>query len=78
MKLNELSQAKDPDLIASVAAMKQAAAMLRQAAIQTGTAIVVYEDQKIIRRTAAELQATFGNESIMWMVNGFKYPLIHG
>lgn len=56
MKLNELSQAKDQDLIASVAAMKRAAAMARQIAIQTGTAIVVCEDEKIIRRTAAELQ----------------------
>lgn len=60
MKLNELSQAKDQDLIASVAAMKRAAAMARQTAIQTGTAIVVCEDEKIIRRTAAELQAAFG------------------
>ena len=57
MKLEELSQAKDQDLIASVAAMKRAAAMARQTAIQTGTAIVVCEDKKIIWRTAAELQA---------------------
>lgn len=60
MKLEELSQAKDQDLITSVAAMKRAAAMARQIAIQTGTAIVVCEDGKIIRRTAAELQAAFG------------------
>lgn len=61
MKLNELSQAKDQDLIASVAAMKRAAAMARQTAIQTGTAIVVCIDGKIIRRTAAELQTTLGS-----------------
>jgi len=57
MTRHELSQAKDPDLIHSLAAMKRAAASARQLAVQTGTAIVVSKDQKIIRRTAAELMA---------------------
>ncbi|MFN7206839.1 MAG: hypothetical protein ACK5VG_04340 [Burkholderiales bacterium] len=52
---NELSKAKDQDLIASVLAMKRAASLARQVAVQTGTAIVVTKDEKIIRRTAAEL-----------------------
>lgn len=57
MKPQDISQAKDPDLFASIAAMKRAAAMARQVAIQTGTAIIVFENGKIIRRTAAQLRA---------------------
>jgi hypothetical protein len=44
-------------LIASVAAMKRAAALARKVAVQTDTAIIVCQHEKIIRRTAAELQA---------------------
>ncbi len=55
MTLQELYKAKDPDLIASVAAMKRAAALARQVAIQTGTAIIISKGDTIIRRTAAEL-----------------------
>ncbi|HMV19156.1 MAG TPA: hypothetical protein PKC56_14720 [Rhodocyclaceae bacterium] len=55
MTQHELSKAKDQDLLASVAAIRRAAALARQVALQTGTAIVVSRDAKIIRRTAAEL-----------------------
>ena len=54
---HDLSRAKDQDLISSVEAMKRAAALARQVAIQTGTAIVVSKDRKIVWRTAAELIA---------------------
>ena len=57
---SELSKAKDQDLISSVEAMKRAAALARQVAVQTGTAIVVSKDEKIVRRTAAELLAQSG------------------
>ena len=57
---SELSKAKDQDLISSVEAMKRAAALARQVAVQTGTAIVVSKDEKIMRRTAAELVAQSG------------------
>ena len=57
---SELSKAKDQDLISSVEAMKRAAALARQVAVQTGTAIVVSKDEKIVRRTAAELVAQSG------------------
>lgn len=60
MTQHELSKAKDQDLIFSVVAMKRAAALARQVAVQTGTAIVVSKDEKIIRRTAAELVAQSG------------------
>ena len=57
MTQHELSKAKDQDLIFSVQAMKRAAALARQVAVQTGTAIVVSKDERIVRRTAAELSA---------------------
>ncbi|WP_300437484.1 hypothetical protein [Zoogloea sp.] len=60
MTQQELSRAKDQDLIFSVEAMKRAAALARQVAVQTGTAIVVSKDEKIVRRTAAELVALSG------------------
>lgn len=63
MTQHELSKAKDQDLISSVQAMKRAAALARQVAVQTGTAIVVSKDQKIVRRTAAELVASSQNKT---------------
>ena len=57
MTQHELSKAKDKDLITSLIAIKRAAGMARKVAMQTGTAIVISENQKIVRRTAAQLQA---------------------
>jgi hypothetical protein len=56
MHPEDISKAKDPDLMNSMAAMKRAALEARRIAIETGTAIIVRKDQKIIRRTAAELK----------------------
>ena len=42
---SERSKAKDQDLISSVEAMKRAAALARQVAVQTGTAIVVSKEE---------------------------------
>ncbi|MEI8209670.1 MAG: hypothetical protein WCG16_10725 [Methylococcales bacterium] len=53
MKATELQRAKNPDLIASVTAIKQLA---RQTAIQTNTAIVVIKDGVLCRITAEELK----------------------
>ena len=52
----ELSKAKNPDLRASLAAMRRAAEMARRTAIQTDTDIVVVKDGKPVRVTAAELR----------------------
>lgn len=60
MKPEELAKAKDKDLLYSLEAMKRAAASARRLAVQTGTAIVVCEGKKIVRRTAAELEAVKG------------------
>lgn len=51
----ELSQAKDKDLIYSLDAIKRAALAARQLAIETDTAIVLWENGKVVRRTAQQL-----------------------
>ncbi|MEI8207768.1 MAG: hypothetical protein WCG16_01090 [Methylococcales bacterium] len=56
MKATELQRAKNPDLIASVTAIKRAAQLARQTAIQTNTAIVVIKDGVLCRITAEELK----------------------
>ena len=49
-----LSEAKNPDLRASLAAMRRAAELARQTAIQTNTAIVTVRDGKPVRIPAEE------------------------
>ncbi len=56
MKPQELSKARNPDLRASLAAMRRAAELASQTALQTGTAIVVVRDGKPVRITAKELR----------------------
>lgn len=51
-----LAQAKDPDLWASLHAIQRAAAQARQTALQTETAIVIFENQQIIRLSAQQLR----------------------
>jgi len=53
----ELSQAKNPDLRASLAALQRAADLARQTAIQTNTEIVVVRDGKLVRIPAQQLRA---------------------
>lgn len=56
MTQQELNTAKDKDLIASLTAMKRAAALARKQAIQTDTAIVLVKGQKIVRLSAEEIR----------------------
>jgi hypothetical protein len=56
MRPQELSKAKNPDLRASLAAMRRAAELARQTALQTNTAIVIVRDGKTVRVTADELR----------------------
>lgn len=56
MTQHELSKAKDKDIMFSLAAMKRAAVMARKAAVQTDTAIVVIQNQEIVRVTADDLR----------------------
>ena len=57
MSRADISQAKNPDLRGSMAAMRRAAALARKTAIQTDTAIVVVRDGKVVRIPAAKLRA---------------------
>lgn len=56
MTQRELSEARNPDLRASLAAMQRAAAMARKIAVQTDTAIVVVVDGKPVRIPAEQLR----------------------
>jgi hypothetical protein len=56
MRPQELSKAKNPDLRASLAAMRRAAELARQTALQTNTAIVIVRDGKTVRVSADELR----------------------
>ena len=56
MTLEQLAQARDRDLPASLVAIQRAARMAREQAVRTDTAIVVLRDQKPVRITAEELR----------------------
>ncbi|MFN0300261.1 MAG: hypothetical protein ACKVQU_07880 [Burkholderiales bacterium] len=56
MTQQELSQAKDKDLAASLIAMQRAARMAREQAVRTDTAIIVIRNHKLVRVTAEELR----------------------
>jgi len=56
MKRSELSQAKNPKLRASLAAISRAADLARRTAIQTETGIVVVRDGKRLHISAGELR----------------------
>lgn len=47
--MRDISEAKDPDLRASVAAMQRAAELARKTAIQTGTDLIVVRNGKLTR-----------------------------
>lgn len=57
MTQQELSKARNPDLRASLAAMRRAAELARKTAIQTDTAIVLVKDGKPVRIPAERLRA---------------------
>jgi mRNA degradation ribonuclease J1/J2 len=56
MNAKDLSEAKDPDVRASLGALKRAAQLARQTAIQTETNIVIVKDGKMLRISADELR----------------------
>ncbi len=60
MSKTDLSRARNPDIRASLAGMKRAAALARQIAIQTNTEIVLVRDGKPVRVSAAELRVAKG------------------
>ena len=56
MSARDISEARNPDLRSSMAAMRRAAEMARTTAIQTNTGIIVSRDGKPVRISAAELR----------------------
>lgn len=56
MNVKDISQAKDPLLRASLEALRRAAAMARQTAIQTSTELVISRDGQVVRIPADELR----------------------
>jgi len=55
MKTKDISEAKDPDLRASMAALERAALQARKTAIQTGTNLVIVKDGQLLRIPPEEL-----------------------
>lgn len=49
MSQNDIEQAKDRDLAGSLQALRRAAKRARQIAAQTGTALIVWRDDQIVR-----------------------------
>lgn len=56
MNAKDITQAKDPLLPASIAALKRAAQIARQTAMQTNTAIVLVQAGQIVRISAEDLR----------------------
>jgi len=56
VKTKDISEAKDPDMRASMAALQRAALQARKTAIQTGTHLVIVKDGRLLRISAEELR----------------------
>ena len=56
MKPKDISQAKDPDIRAVLAALKRAALLARKTAIQTDTDLITVKEGRLTRISAKELR----------------------
>lgn len=56
MKTKDISEAKDPDLRASMVALQRASLLARKTAIQTNTHLVIVKDGQLLRLSADELR----------------------
>jgi hypothetical protein len=56
MKAQDLAKAQSPELRASLAAMRRAAALARKTAIQTDTGLVIVKEGKLVRISADQLR----------------------
>ncbi len=61
MSANDISNAKDPDLRASLGALRRAAQQARRTAIQTETHLVIVKDGRLQRISADELRQQANN-----------------
>lgn len=64
MTTGDISNAKDPALRASLEALRRAAALARQTAIQTDTDLIIVKDGKTIRIPAAVLREQIQAETV--------------
>ncbi len=64
MSQKDISNAKDPDLRASLVAIGRAALLARKIAIQTETGIVIVRDQKVIQISSDELKEAILSEKL--------------
>ena len=58
----DIANAKDPDLRASLEALRRASQLARETAIQTNTSIVIVQDGKMVYVTADELHEAAKSE----------------
>jgi hypothetical protein len=56
MNSKNISEAKDPDLRGSMAALQRAALLARKTAIQTDTHLVIVKDGQLLRISPEELR----------------------
>lgn len=56
MKTKDISEAKDPALRGSLAALVRASQQARQTAIQTGTDLIIAKDGQLVRISPEELR----------------------
>lgn len=56
MRPKDISQAKDPGLRGSLAALQRAAELARKTAIQTDTDLIIVRDGELVRISAAVLR----------------------
>ena len=56
MKTKDISEAKDPDLRSSMAALLRASQLARTIAIQTDTDLIIAKDGKLVRISPEELR----------------------
>ena len=61
MSANDISNAKDPDVRASLGALRRAAQQARRTAIQTETHLVIVKDGRLQRISADELRQQANN-----------------
>ena len=63
--MKDISEAKDPDMRASLAALQRAALLARKIAIQTGTHLVIVKDGQLLRIPAEELRKQIEGENAL-------------
>jgi hypothetical protein len=75
MKIRDIAEAKSADLRASAAALRRAALMARQIAIQTNTNLIIVKDGKL---TASPLKLSVKPTRTMRRCEDLRHAIING